>query len=179
MNLFATAPDWIVWLLVASLAGAAVQDAVQLKISNWITLCVLGLAVAAIALTGVRVELWENGVVFAIVLVIGIALFSRQVLGGGDVKLFSAVALWTDFDGALPLIASILLCGGLLALFILFLRAFSWKRIAAHVKTLQPRSGIPYGIAIAAGSILMVTAFSGEAQKPSLSTMAPLPKVPN
>lgn len=157
MNLFATSPEWIVWLLVALLGLATIQDAVQLKISNIICGSVLVLAIIAMIVSGPRIELWQNAVVFAVVLAIGVFLFARDVLGGGDVKLFAAVALWVDFESALRLVASILIAGGILAVVIILLRLVAPKPIVGRVKTLQPRAGIPYGIAIAAGTLLVLS----------------------
>lgn len=154
MNLLATSADWILWALVALLAAATIQDAIQLKISNIICGSVLVLAAVAMAVSGFQPGLWQNAVVFAVVLAIGMFLFERHVLGGGDVKLFAAVALWVDFGSALRLVASILIAGGILAVVIILLRMATPRSIASRVKTLQPKAGIPYGIAIAAGTFL-------------------------
>jgi prepilin peptidase CpaA len=156
MNLFATSPQWIVWLLVVLLAAATIQDAIQLRISNIICGSVLVLAIVAMVASGLRVGLWQNCVVFAVVLTIGAALFAREVLGGGDVKLFAAVGLWVDVSTALRLVIAIVIAGGLLALTIIALRTVAPKSLAGRVKTLQPKAGIPYGIAIAAGTLLVL-----------------------
>ena len=157
MNLFATAPDYLLWLLAAALIGAAIQDAVQLKISNLIVLAVLLLAAFAALSTGVDVGVWQNLAVFALVLVVGTLLFSRGILGGGDVKLLAAVALWTDFADAARLIASIFIFGGILALVIVLGRVFAPASLSARIAVLKPKAGIPYGIAIAVGTLFMVT----------------------
>lgn len=156
MNLFAASPQWILWLLVALLAAAAVQDAVELKISNALTVPVFALALVAMLSAGLSPDLWENFAVFAAVLLGGTFLFARHMLGGGDVKLLAAVAVWADGGTALRLLVMIAMAGGILALATLFLRTVVSDRIAARVKTLQPRAGIPYGIAIAAGTLLAV-----------------------
>ena len=98
MNLLSTSPMWLLWVLMALLAAAAIQDTIQLKIANLTTGLVLGLAVVAMLVVGPKLVLWQNLVVFLIVLAIGTALFSRGMLGGGDVKLFAAVVLWTDLS---------------------------------------------------------------------------------
>ena len=157
MNLFATAPDILLWLLAAVLVAAAIQDAVQLKISNLIVLAALLLAVAAALAAGLEIAVWQNLAVFALVLAVGTLLFSRGILGGGDVKLLAAVALWTDFADAVRLIASIFIFGGVLALVIVFGRAVAPASLSARVAVLKPRAGIPYGIAIAAGTLFMIT----------------------
>ena len=156
MNLLAMSPTWLLWILMALLAAAALQDAVQLKISNIVTGLVLGLAVVAMVVVGPAVSLWQNLAVFLVILAIGTMLFSRGVLGGGDVKLFAAAALWTDLPGSFRLIFAICLAGGLLALLIMFLRVVVPARARARVKTLQKGAGIPYGIAIAVGTLAVV-----------------------
>jgi prepilin peptidase CpaA len=159
VNLLAGSPGWIVGILVALLVAAAVQDAVQLRISNLITVSALVLAVVAAAVTGFQPNLVQNALVFGFVLAAGAILFSRGLFGGGDVKLLAAVALWADAASALLLIAAILICGGILALLILFLRAAVPQSVADRVRTLQPRAGIPYGVAIAAGTLVAIAFF--------------------
>lgn len=156
MNLFATSPQWIVWVLVALLAAATIQDAVQLRISNLISGSVLLLAIVAMVASGPRISIWQNVVVFGVVLAIGALLFARSLLGGGDVKLFATVALWVDFTTALRLVAAVLIAGGLVALAIILLRTVVPKSIASRIRTLQPKAGIPYGIAITAGTLLVL-----------------------
>ena len=165
MNLFAASPTWIIWLLAGLLAAAAIQDTVSLRISNLITGLVLALAVVAAALAGLRIELWQNLAAFLVVLAIGTALFSRSVLGGGDVKLLAAVSLWVDGGTAVRLVAAIAIAGGILALVIIVLRIAASDRVARRVKTLQPGAGIPYGIAIGLGTLLVIgmTQASGRA----------------
>lgn len=177
MNLFSAAPEWAIWILIALLLAAAVQDAVQLRISNLITAAVMVLAIAAMVATGLTVSLWQNALLFALVLAVGAFLFSRNVLGGGDVKLFAAVALWSNLGEALHLIAFIFVCGGLLAILILVARTISPQSLAHRVKTLRPRAGIPYGIAIAAGTILAIALVQEQPRQNSLSTVAPIPKL--
>ena len=157
MNLFATAPDLLLWLLAAALVAAAIQDAVQLKISNLIVLAVLLLAVVAAVVAGIEVGVWQNLAVFALVLAVGTVLFSRGILGGGDVKLLAAVALWTDFEDAIRLIASIFIFGGILALLIIVGRIAAPASLISRLAILKPKAGIPYGIAIALGTLFMVS----------------------
>ena len=156
MNLFATSPQWIVWVLVGLLVAATIQDAVQLRISNLICGSVLLLAIVAMIASGPRISLWQNVVVFAVVLTVGALLFARNLLGGGDVKLFATVALWVDLATAVRLVAAILIAGGLVAFAIIILRTIVPSSIASRVRTLQPKAGIPFGIAITAGTLLVL-----------------------
>jgi prepilin peptidase CpaA len=155
MNLPLLAPEWAVWALIGLLVLAALQDSVMLKISNFIVLAVLLLGIAAAVLAGPRLDLWENGVVFAIALTVGTFLFGRGILGGGDVKLFAATVLWFEFEGALRMMMFTALAGGALAILILLLRLVPWPAaVRGRVRVLQAKAGIPYGIAIAAGAII-------------------------
>lgn len=156
MNLFETSPMWALWLLSALLAAAAIQDAVSLRISNVLTGTVLVLAIVAMAVSGFQLGLWQNLAVFLIVLGVGTLLFSNNVLGGGDVKLLAALSLWTDFPTALRLVVSICIAGGLLALLIITLRSVVPAKAREKVKTLQPGAGIPYGIAIGLGALVVI-----------------------
>jgi prepilin peptidase CpaA len=93
-------------------------------------------------------------------LFIGFALFALGYIGGGDAKLFAAVALWLGFKDLLPyaLLASVM--GGILTLAILLLRQCSLPRPLARqdwiVKLHDARSGIPYGVALAAGAFVLL-----------------------
>jgi prepilin peptidase CpaA len=156
MNLAADAPQWLAWLLALSLVIAAVEDAARLRISNYTCLAVLALALVAVALVGFSPSLWENGVNFVAVLVVGSFLFGRGILGGGDVKLLAAVALWFDFSGVLPLLSSVLIAGGVLALLILTARMFTGNSTSNRIAVLNKNAGIPYGIAIAAGTLIVI-----------------------
>ena len=157
MNLAALAPQWAVMLLMALLALAALQDSIQLKISNLICGAVLLLALVVVTLVGFRLELWQNFLVFAAALTVGTMLFSAGKLGGGDVKLFATTVFWFDLQGALWLLLSVAIAGGLLAIFILTIRSFGWSEaMQQRAVILRRKGGIPYGIAIAAGALLSI-----------------------
>jgi prepilin peptidase CpaA len=93
----------------------------------------------------------------------GALLFSRGFVGGGDVKLLAAAALWAG-AGALPallLVTAVL--GGLLSLVYLTplgarqatARGFPRNPIGAAAMAARP-AGVPYGVAIA-GAAFCVT----------------------
>jgi prepilin peptidase CpaA len=94
-------------------------------------------------------------------LAVGFTLFAFGFIGGGDVKLFAAVALWLGFDRDLMnymLIASLL--GGALTLALLVLRQVPLPaRLTGQSWLLRlhdQRAGIPYGVALAAGAFLIL-----------------------
>lgn len=154
MNLFESAPVWLVWVLAALLVAAALEDAIRLKISNMLCLGVLVGSLIAMAMAGPEIALWQNAMVFAALLGGGTLLFAKGMVGGGDVKLLAAVGLWCNLPTALFMLTSVFLSGGVLAILILGARTFAPAGAAARVVVLRPRAGIPYGIAIAAGALL-------------------------
>jgi prepilin peptidase CpaA len=94
----------------------------------------------------------------ALLLVAGMLLFSMNLLGGGDAKLLAAAALWIGFDQLVPFVAYVTIFGGALALLILAYRQVpagalplpDWA-IRLHARD----EGMPYGVAIAAGALLI------------------------
>jgi prepilin peptidase CpaA len=155
MNLVFDAPQWLALLLALLLIVAAIEDAARLRISNWTSLAILVAAFAAVVIEGPEPELWQNIVVFGVILGIGTLLFAVGKLGGGDVKLLAVSGLWFDIMGALNMLLYVFLAGGALALLILALRFFKWSdAVRERVHLLKPQGGIPYGVAIATGVLI-------------------------
>jgi prepilin peptidase CpaA len=156
MNLLSSAPAWLAGLLYFLLVVAALQDGWKMRISNWVSGAIAVGAFAAVAMDGPIVGLWQNLALFAAMLVIGTFLFARSWMGGGDVKLLAAGALWCDFSTGLKMLVAVALAGGVETVLILLSRGFNWSdRTLERVEFLRRRGGIPYGIAIAAGLILV------------------------
>ena len=156
MNLLSSAPSWLAILLYVLLAIAAVQDGWNMKISKWVSGAIAVGAFVAVALDGPIVGLWQNLVLFVGVLAIGTMLFGRNLMGGGDVKLLAAGALWCNFAAGWKMLVAVALAGGLETILILLLRGLNWSdRTLERVEFLRRRGGVPYGIAIAAGLILV------------------------
>lgn len=156
MNLLASAPGWLATILFLLLLAAAVQDGWRLQISDWISAGVAVAAFVALALAGPIVGLWQNFALFAAVLALGTFAFGRGWMGGGDIKLLAASALWFDLSNGWRLLVAIAIAGGLEALIVMALRRLNWPAsLRQRVLLLRPREGIPYGIAIALGVALM------------------------
>lgn len=154
MNLVALAPQWLALILVVLLLAASVEDALRLRISNITVLLVLVAGIVGAIVLGPELRLWQNLAVFVGLLAIGTPMFAAGKLGGGDVKLFAAVGLWFDLLGSFRLVMAVVLAGGVLALLIAALRAFNWSEATRErVVVLRPKGGIPYGVAIAAGTL--------------------------
>lgn len=156
MSLLASAPDWLVALLLLLLLLAALEDAWHLQISDLLSGGIAISAFIAILLIGPGVGLWENFLLFVAVLFLGTLLFARGAMGGGDIKLLAASVLWFDLSGGWKLLVAIAIAGGVETLLIIVLRRFPWAEwVRQRVLLLRPREGIPYGVAIALGVALM------------------------
>ena len=156
MNLLASAPAWLAAILYVLLVIAALEDGWRMRIGNLTSGAIAIGAFVAIALDGPIVGLWQNLLLFVGVLAIGTIFFSRSWMGGGDVKLLAAGGLWCDFSTGWKMLVAVALAGGLDTVLILLSRGFPWSdRTLERVEFLRRRGGIPYGIAIAAGLILV------------------------
>ncbi len=135
---------------------AAAQDMWKLRISNFFPVAIVGLYFARAMSIGFQTDMWQNLALFLFTLSAGIFLFAKKWLGGGDVKLFAAAALWFDFSAAPYLLFAITLGGALVALVFIFVRRLLPSRFADRIgwAALKAKGPIPYGLAISAGAIL-------------------------
>jgi prepilin peptidase CpaA len=155
MNLVALAPFWLVSVFLVALAAAALEDGWRLRISNLIPLTIIILAIVAIVIAGPRIALWQNLTLFAALLVIGTFLFSARLLGGGDAKLLASCGLWFDLSGGWRMLVIVAIAGGVLAMLILSMRLVVTEGARRWIP-LKPKSGVPYGVAIAAGTAVAI-----------------------
>jgi prepilin peptidase CpaA len=91
------------------------------------------------------------GIMFAV----GLALFAAGWMGGGDIKLLVATAMWTGLQGLPPFLVGVSLAGGALALVLLGSRAML-KATGMSFETmpgpLRPGAPMPYALAITGGA---------------------------
>jgi prepilin peptidase CpaA len=154
MNLMALAPDWLIMLLCLTLAVAAAEDAIRLRISNGLVIAIAVGAVIAIFALGPTFALWQNLALSIGVLIVGTGLFSAKILGGGDVKLLAAVALWVDLAHVLLFLAAVFIAGGLLAAAMLSSRLLVGRGNGVALRDRARR--VPYAVAIAAGAFFLL-----------------------
>ncbi|MFL5239501.1 MAG: prepilin peptidase [Rhizomicrobium sp.] len=146
---------------VLLLALAAGWDLASYTIPNFIS-AILLVAFALMAVTaGNDAASYESHALAALLaLAAGFPLFALGYIGGGDAKLFAAVAAWFGMHDLMSYILISSLFGG--ALTVLLLMARQWPLPAALAsrswiqKLHEPRGGIPYGIALAAGGIAIL-----------------------
>lgn len=147
----------VVALLI--IVGAAVIDIVRLEIPDTASLSVLGLALT-FGLLVPHFSWWSHLAAPLMTFSIGVLMFSRGWLGGGDVKLMTAVAAWTGLADLFLFLTAMSLAGGILALGLLLAR----RLIAAPTDSGAPVSRaapLPYAVAIALGTLWWLWATSG------------------
>ena len=136
--------------LAIALLIAAFTDLRSRQIGNWLT--------GAIALAAPlfwwasHLSLWPGvaiqlGVALAAFAVLA-GLFAMRAMGGGDVKLLTALALWIEPEWFVRLVIMMALLGGALTL------VFGAWHVARRRKD---RLAIPYGVAIASAGLWVLT----------------------
>ncbi len=144
----------------ALMAYAAFSDLFTMRISNWLVIAV-GAAYFAMALI-VQLDWAAVGwasVTAAAVLAVAFAFFAFGWIGGGDAKLISATVLWMGLDLLLQYLLYAALLGGALTLVILAIRRYPLPpRLASQAwldRLHNPKTGVPYGIALAIAAVLV------------------------
>lgn len=146
------------WFIVGQLY-AAISDAVTLRIPNALILYLLVGYAASVALTAPDwADLAASGAIGFVILAGGAVLFALGWMGGGDIKLLAASALWLGPAATPALLLLTAMFGGLLTLALITRRGLGAHRFAAvKIAALRaPMDRVPYGIAIAAAAIVVV-----------------------
>jgi len=144
-------------LFPALMAYAASSDLLSMRISNRVSLILIaGFIIAALALRMPLEALALHLAAGALVLVLCFGMFAMGWIGGGDAKLAAATSLWIGWSALAEYGIAASLLGGVLTVAILQMRAnplpyfarWPWLLHLHHEKT-----GIPYGIALAAAGL--------------------------
>jgi prepilin peptidase CpaA len=142
------------------MAFAASSDLLTMTISNRVSLLLIaGFFVLAIA-SGMGVtEIGLHIAAGAAVLAVAFTCFAMGWIGGGDAKVAAATALWFGFDHLLTYLIYASLFGGVLTLMLLEFRRWPIPYALTGQQWLlrlhHKESGIPYGIALAAGALMI------------------------
>ena len=136
-------------LLAAMLVWIAVVDVRTYTISDRINVAIALLAPVYWLSAGV--PLWPDAAIRVGVGVLVFLLFAgafyMNVMGGGDVKLAGALALWFTPYETLTLIVVMSIAGGILTLVVL---------VAHRLRRKEGRPEVPYGVAIAVGGMWLL-----------------------
>lgn len=135
--------------LAIALVVAAVTDIRRRQIDNWLNGAIV--LAAPLYWWAAGMSLWPD---VAIQLGIAVAcfavfagLFALRMMGGGDVKLLTALALWIEPAWFLKLLIVMALAGGVLTIVL----------GARHVmKRRRDKLAVPYGVAISFGGLFVL-----------------------
>jgi prepilin peptidase CpaA len=147
-------------LFPALMAFAAASDLFTMTISNRVSLALLGgfLGLALLSGMGMHDILSHIGA-GAAVLAVAFACFAFGWIGGGDAKVAAGAALWFGFAHLLDYLVYASLFGGALTLALLQFRQwplpYSLCGQAWLLKLHAKDTGIPYGIALAVGALMI------------------------
>ena len=151
------------WLGLISVA--AFSDWRHFRIPNICPILLILLFPISKAYIGLDAGWLSNLGHFGIALLAGIILFGLGWIGGGDAKLYAAIALWFDLQQAISLLLAVVLLGGVLAVCYLATRKYRRRRKAASAKqkgSVQ-ETRIPYGVAITLGAIYTCLLYTSDA----------------
>ncbi len=150
----------VLTILPGAVAFAAAMDIFTMTIPNRVS-AVMVLAFFPLALLA-GFDGWEitahvgAGV---LALAVGIGLFAGGWFGGGDAKLMAAIALWVGLESLPAYFLYVAIAGGMLAMLFSSIRSVPLPRVFLGegwaLRLHRPDGGIPYGIALAAGALLV------------------------
>ena len=159
---------------------AAFKDISERRIPNRLTGALAALYPVYVLVSPTPVA-WPAALGLAcVVFLIGLGLFARELIGGGDVKLITALTLWAGPEQFVWFLLVTTFAGGALSLLSLWYRRWGGV-IEAHLATLglatthgpvqispeapadgptAPATTLPYGVAIAAGGLAIIIEFA-------------------
>lgn len=133
--------------------------------NKWVSwyglLCPLALLASGASLS----EWLQHGVVAVVGFGVLLVLFAAHALGGGDVKLGTAVLAWAGVQGLIPVLLAVSFAALVLALLglLLNLPALRWVLVTGFARNMRRallvRRGVPYGAALAIGGLVAMQAY--------------------
>jgi prepilin peptidase CpaA len=150
----------ILTLFPAAVIFAAAMDLFSMTIPNRISLALVAGFFCLAPFSGLDLQqIGMHVLAGLLMLAIMVTLFAFNLLGGGDAKLASAVALWLGFGDLLDYAFTASLLGGVLSIAFLAFRQvplpYEWARAPWIERLHAPRAGIPYGIALSVAALIV------------------------
>ena len=141
--------DALIAILAAMLIVAVVSDVRSRTIPNWLNAAIALAAIPYWIVSGL--SFWPD-VAVQVAIAIGVfalfaAAFHLGAMGGGDVKMVAALALWLPLGAVVKLLVIMSLAGGVLTIAMLIRH-----RVSKSGEQLE----IPYGVAIAFGGFCLI-----------------------
>ena len=141
----------------ALLFAASCFDVLRLRIPNVIPVGLVALFALHLFLGGAVQAPLDHLLAMGLALLILLPLFALNMLGGGDVKLLAAVALWLGMDKLAALLILVGIGGGVFALFWLGMRWLirTGLRDRKLPRSLQARAPLPFALPIMIVAVLL------------------------
>jgi prepilin peptidase CpaA len=152
--------EFLLAALAITLIVAAIIDVRTFTISNRLNAAVA--LAAPLYWWSIALPLWPDaaiqvGVAVAVFAVLAVT-FYIGMMGGGDVKLAAALALWFSPASTIRFLVIMSLAGGLLTVIVLILHRMNRMPLPpADEENPQPKPEVPYGVAIAIGALWILT----------------------
>jgi prepilin peptidase CpaA len=136
---------------------SCISDVRSLRIPNWHSLAIAGCFIPAFAASPEAFHgVWQHIGAMGIMFIVSYAMFAVGMMGGGDSKLATALALWAGLKGLAPFLLFMAIAGGVIggvSLVIQKKKFFKKPIKGSWVEQAQKgRSAIPYGVAISFGA---------------------------
>jgi prepilin peptidase CpaA len=150
----------VLTVLPGAVAFAAAMDLLTLKIPNRLCVAIVAAFFPLALLAGLGPgQILHHLAAGGIMLLLGILLFIPGWFGGGDAKLMAAIGLWVGLDNLVLYVFWAAFAGGIVATVFSSARSVPLPRLLlgtpwAH-RLHRHDCGIPYGIALAAGALLV------------------------
>ena len=146
----------VLGLFFGLLAVAVLTDVEALRIPNRLCLALVAIYPAHLLASPIAVDLPGALMLATAVFVAGLGAFAAGWMGGGDVKLMAATALWVGPGAFIDFLLITAIAGGVISLLMLSGLRFTVAQAAeaagfAEIRDVILGRSIPYGIAIAAG----------------------------
>ena len=150
----------VLTVMPGAVAFAAAMDLLTMRIPNLISAVMVSAFFPLALLAGLSAPDMLNHVAAGLLmLLVGVLLFIPGWFGGGDAKLMAAIALWVGLDNLFPYIFYVAMAGGLIAAAFCSARSVPLPRMflgeAWALRLHRHDTGIPYGLALAAGALLV------------------------
>jgi len=144
--------------LAIALIIAAITDLKSRHIANWLNLVIALGAPLFWMINGMA--FWPDMVgqlgLAAVIFTIFAGMFAIEAMGGGDVKLLTALALWMHWLTFLELLVIMSIAGGLLTLLMM---------ISKQIRKTEGPIKVPYGVAIAFSGLWTIWGITGQSSQ--------------
>ena len=160
MDLSAGTVQFTILAFAGLLIAAAASDWRSMVVPNRYSLALAGLFPSYVLASGAAVD-WIGSLIYAaIAFSVGFLLFALRLCGGGDVKLFAAVALWAGPALFVPMLFYTTVSGGLMAVGMWLHHKMSRRALPASLayatrKTAFSKQPMPSAVAIAVGGLFV------------------------